>query len=220
MTGRPRRTMVYVGALPILLVGALCLLRPVFLISLERAVYDTLARASDHRSPGGRVVIVDVDERSLSAVGQWPWRRDLVGQLVSNLRNLDASVIALDIIFAEPDRLSDHAINPDAALAASLSGGRVVLGYGLTFDGIRRATTPCVQHPWGVSVVEPANVQVEQPFFEASSAVCNLAQLTAATDASGFLNAAPDADGILRRVPLLAMFEGRTYPSLALAAVS
>ena len=220
MTGPSRRTMVCVGAVPMLLVGVLCLLRPAFLISLERSVYDTLARAADPRSPGGRVVIVDVDERSLSALGQWPWRRDLLGQLISNLRNLDASVIALDIMFPEPDRFSDRAIDPDAALAASLSGGRVVLGYGLTFDGTRRAITPCVQHPWGVSVVEPANVRVEQPFFEATSAVCNLPQLTAATDASGFLNAAPDADGILRRVPLLAMFEGRTYPSLALAAVS
>ena len=126
MTGRSRRTIACVGALPMLLVGALCLLRPAFLISLERAVYDTLTRAADPRAPGGRVVIVDVDERSLSAVGQWPWRRDLLGQLVSNLRNLGASVIALDIIFAEPDRFSDRAIDPDAALAASLRGGRVV----------------------------------------------------------------------------------------------
>ena len=78
MTGRSRRTMVCVGALPMLLVGMLCLLRPAFLTSLERSVYDTLARAADHRSPGGRVVIVDVDERSLSALGQWPWRRDFV----------------------------------------------------------------------------------------------------------------------------------------------
>ena len=203
-----------------LLVGALCLLRPGFLNSLERAVYDTLARAADHRSPGGRVVIVDIDEPSLSAVGQWPWRRDLLGQLVSNLRSLEASVIALDIIFAEPDRFSDRADDPDAALAASLRGGGVVLGYGLTFDGVRRAASSCVQHPWGVSIVEPATVHVERPFFEATSAVCNLPQLTAATDASGFLNAAPDSDGILRRVPLLANFEGRAYPSLALAAVS
>lgn len=220
MTGRSRRTIAYIGALPMLVVGALCLLRPAFLISLERAVYDTLARAADARPPGGRVVIVDVDERSLSAVGQWPWRRDLLGQLVSNLRSLEASVIALDIIFAEPDRFSDRSIDPDAALASALRGGRVVLGYGLTFDGDRRSATPCVHHPWGVPVVEPANVHVEQPFFEATSAVCNLPQLTAATDVSGFLNAAPDPDGILRRVPLLAMFEGRTYPSLALAAVS
>jgi adenylate cyclase len=56
------------------------------------------------------------------------------------------------------------------------------------------------------------------PFFRATSAVCSLPGLATAAGASGFLNAAPDRDGILRRVPLLAEFEGRVYPSLALAA--
>ena len=55
----------------------------------------------------------------------------------------------------------------------------------------QNATAPCVPHPWGVSVVEPAGVLVDQPFFEATSAVCNLPRLTAAADASGFLNARP-----------------------------
>jgi CHASE2 domain-containing sensor protein len=179
-----------------------------------------LVRAADRRSPSGRVVIVDVDERSLSALGQWPWRRDVVGQLMARLQGLGASVVALDIIFAEPDRLTGSVTDPDAALAESLRVGRVVLGYGLTFDGARDGAEPCVRHPLGLSIVEPASVHVEQPFFKATNAVCNLPQLTAATHASGFLNAAPDSDGILRRVPLLAGFAGRVYPSLALAAVA
>ncbi|NOT28047.1 MAG: CHASE2 domain-containing protein [Acidobacteria bacterium] len=220
MIGRTRRTIVGVGLVPMLLVVALSLFRPALLNSLERAVYDTLARRATPRPPTGRVVIVDVDERSLTSVGQWPWRRDVIGRLIANLRALDASVIALDIIFAEADRFSDRSIDPDAVLATSIAGGRVVLGYGLTFDGAQRAAAGCVQHPWGVSVFEPAQAGTEQPFFEATSAVCNLPQLTAATNVSGFLNAAPDSDGILRRVPLLATFEGRVYPSLALAAVS
>jgi adenylate cyclase len=220
MIGRTRRTIVAVGLVPTLLVVGLSLFRPALLNSLERAVYDTLARRATPRPPTGRVVIVDVDERSLASVGQWPWRRDVIGRLIANLRTLDASVIALDIIFSEADRFSDQTIDPDAALASSIAAGRVVLGYGLTFDGAHRAAPGCVQHPWGVSVVEPAQAGTEPPFFEATSAVCNLPQLTAATSVSGFLNAAPDSDGILRRVPLLATFEGRVYPSLALAAVS
>jgi adenylate cyclase len=58
------------------------------------------------------------------------------------------------------------------------------------------------------------------PFFTATDAVCNLPMLATAAGASGFLNAAPDADGILRRVPLVAQLGGRFYPSLAFAAVS
>jgi adenylate cyclase len=220
MTGRSRHAVVGVGVLLMILVGGIGVLRPASLNTLERAAYDSVVRAADPRPPGGRVIIVDVDERSLSTLGQWPWRRDLLGRLVSNLRALDASVIALDIIFAEPDRFSSLSIDPDEALASSFRDGRVVLGYGLTFDGSEDGTTRCVEHPWGVSIVEPPNIHVDEPFFEATSAVCNLPRLTAAADASGFLNAAPDSDGILRRVPLLARLDGRVYPSLALAAVS
>ena len=52
------------------------------------------------------VVIIDIDERSLAKYGQWPWPRTLVADLVQRLTNLDAAVIAFDIIFAEPDRMS------------------------------------------------------------------------------------------------------------------
>ena len=165
-------------------------------------------------------MIVDVDEKSLGALGQWPWRRDMLGHLISPLRALDASVIALDIIVAESDRSSGPPIDTDAALARALDGGRIVLGYGLMFDGTPSAAAECAQHAWGLSVVEPASAPVDRPFFEPTHAVCNLRHLTAAAGASGFWNAAPDSDGILRRVPLLATFRGRVYPSLALAAVS
>ena len=63
--------------------------------------------------PSGRIVIVDIDDRSLTTVGQWPWRRDVVGQLVSRLRDLGAATVALDIIFAEPDRFEGHGPPPD-----------------------------------------------------------------------------------------------------------
>ncbi len=56
------------------------------------------------------------------------------------------------------------------------------------------------------------------PYFHATGVVCNLPMLAQAAGASGFMNAAPDADGILRRVPLLIELDGRVYPSLALAA--
>ena len=49
----------------------------------------------------GGSFIVDVDERSLSAIGQWPWRRDLIGRLVARVREMGASTVALDVIFAD-----------------------------------------------------------------------------------------------------------------------
>ena len=77
----------------------------------------------------------------------------------------------------------------------------------------------CVLHPIGIPILRPSNGSSDSPFFNASGAVCNLPVLAEAAGASGFMNAAPDADGILRRVPLIVELDGRTYPSLALAAV-
>jgi adenylate cyclase len=214
------------------MVAAVTLYRPAFVASLDAAVYDGLMRAIPARPPGGRVVIIDVDERSLAEVGQWPWRRDLVGRLIARLREMGASTIAVDIIFAEPDRyehlISDSAeerwssaLNPaDAALAEVLRGGRVVLGYAMTFDGSSAATGACVLHPIGVAMLEPPEDSGDPPLFRSTGSVCNLPGLARAAGASGFLNAAPDSDGILRRVPLLIELDDRVYPSLALAAVA
>src|ERR1035437_6258174 len=56
------------------------------------------------------VTIIDIDEKSLAKLGQWPWPRTRIADLIANLTKLGAVVIAFDIVFAEPDRL-----NPDVA---------------------------------------------------------------------------------------------------------
>src|SRR5204862_343395 len=205
--------------------------RPTFLARLDDSVYDLMLRSTRTKGPGQNVVIVDVDDRSLSMTGQWPWRRDVVGRLIARLRSAGASAIAVDIIFAESDRYGqpgdsegrpagDMATRPDTALAGTLREGRVILGYGLTFDTAPRAQRACVLHPVGIAIVQPPDETRYEPLFHATGAVCNLPMLAEAAAASGFLNAAPDSDGILRRVPLLAELDGRVYPGLALAAVA
>ena len=204
---------------PTLVVAALCLYRPSSIGRMEWRVYDTMVRAAGTHPPDGRVILVDVDERSLTAVGQWPWRRDLIGRLIGNLRDLGASTVALDMVFAESDRHGEGTISPDVALAETLRAGRVVLGYALTFDA-GGPSRECVHHPLGVAVIQDGDEHADDPFFRAAAAVCNIPNLAQAATASGFLNAGPDPDGILRRVPLVMELGGRIYPSLALAAVS
>ena len=212
-----RRFVFLCGIAPVLVLAVLGVFRPAFLGRLDDSVYDILLRSARTREPGPKVAIVDVDERSLSAFGQWPWRRDVVGRLLDRLRAEGASTIALDIIFAEADRNGPAA---DTALAEALRGGRVILGYGLTFDPAPGAHNACGLHPIGLAIVRPPGETSDQALFHATGAVCNLPMLDESVAASGFLNAAPDADGILRRVPLLAQLDGRVYPSLALAAVA
>jgi adenylate cyclase len=215
-----RRSVLLIGLIPTLFAAALALLRPVPLSRLEHAVHDVMLRSAPVRPPDAAIVIVDVDERSLSTVGQWPWRRDVVGRLIDRLRSMGAAVVAVDVIFAEPDRsASDTMDDPDGSLAAAMRGGRVVLGYAMTFERADRHPR-CTLHPIGVAVVQPPDDTGHAPFFQASGVLCSVRELGEAASGSGFLNAAPDADGILRRAPLLVHYEGQIYPSLALASVA
>ena len=222
-----RRLIVLSGMLPVVLAAVLVLYRPSLMGRLDDSTYDLLLRSARATPPAAGVVIVDIDERSLTTVGQWPWRRDVVGGLISRLRDAGAAVIALDVIFAESDRYEQNGeaqdpgsgTTPDGKLAAILHQGRVVLGYGLTFDSAPLAARSCVLHPLGAAIVRPPDDAGHEPFFRATGVVCSLPVLGRAATASGFLNAAPDSDGILRRVPLVVEFDGRLYPSLALAAV-
>ncbi len=217
-----------VGAVVVTVV--LAVFPPTLFGRLDNAAYDILLRSARTRLPSDRVVIVDVDERSLTAIGQWPWRRDLIGSLIARLRGMGAATIALDMVFAEPDRYSDpggssqrpEASAPatsDEALAATLREGRVVLGHAMRFDNAPSAANPCVLHPVAPALVHANDDTSDARYFHASGVVCNLPLLAQAAGASGFMNAAPDADGILRRVPLLMELDDRVYPSLALAAV-
>ena len=214
----PGRLVVLSGLVPTIIAALLSLFRPSFLSNWEYGAYDAILRATPTRPPGGRITIVDIDDRSLTTVGQWPWRRDVIGQLIARLRDLGASIVALDIMFAEPDRFEGFGTTPDEKLAETLAGGRVVLGYAMTFDGESDAASPCLLHPLGLAVMRRDDSS-DQPYFHATGAVCNLPVLTKAVNASGFMNAAPDPDGLLRRIPVLIEKDGLVYPSLAVTSV-
>jgi HD-GYP domain-containing protein (c-di-GMP phosphodiesterase class II) len=217
------------GAAAVIVAGVLAVFPPTLLERLHNAAYDILVRSARTSPPAGRVVIIDVDERSLSTIGQWPWRRDLIGRLIARLREMGAVTIALDMVFAEPDRYGDSSDSDerpnanarhtsDEALAATLREGRVVLGHAMRFDDAPFAGSKCLLHPVAPAVIQVGEETATAPYFHATGVVCNLPMLAQAAGASGFMNAAPDTDGILRRVPLLIELDGRVYPSLALAA--
>ena len=187
------------------LVAVLSLYRPsLFLSSNTTSTTGWCARCRA-RPPSDRIVIVDVDERSLAAVGQWPWRRDVIGSpdhasaragrgRHRRRHHLRRSRIAS----------TASGVETDDALAETLRDGRVVLGYAMTFDGSHhdgaelRAPSRSVS-PSSSRRMNRLTSRSSRP--PAPSAACQ--SLSQAAGASGFLNAAPDPDGILRRVPLL-----------------
>jgi adenylate cyclase len=219
-----RRFILLCGLVPAVLTVAFVIYRPAFVTQLDYRTYDSLVRASPVAPPDGRVAIVDIDDRSLATIGQWPWRRDVVAELVGRLRGAGARVVAFDLVFAEPDRYggtpaSDGIAGTDATLAETLREGGVVLGYALTFAEAGGGDRPCHLQALPLPIVQPPDSNPDPPLFRATGVICNLPSLAEAAVGAGFLNAVPDTDGILRRVPLVIEYQGRTFPSLALAAV-
>ena len=208
-------------------VAVLHLLRPGLLARADLAVYDRLLAAAAPRAPSGRVVLVEVDERTLVDAGRWPWPRDRIADLLDRVRALGAAAIGLDIVFAEADTGGDAPGAPgqgagasalsarDAALAAALGRGPFVLGYAFTFD--RPVDRPCHLRSIGLARGGTGGGLTQVP--RAAGVLCSLAPLGEAAASSGFMNASSDADGVLRRMPLIIEFGGEIYPSLALATL-
>jgi CHASE2 domain-containing sensor protein/signal transduction histidine kinase len=226
------------GLITSLLIVGLYLYSPFLLAYLDGRVYDVLLRSAPRFPTSGRVVIVDIDERSLGRFGRWPWPRSRLAKLLEKIEALGAASVGIDMIFAEPDETPTSpgkgpslepgndpkavldALTPnDAALAAVLSRGDFVLGYDLRFGREREEGKGCVLHPIpAVSLQEPGD-GAQPGLFQASATVCSLPGLARAAAGSGFLNATIDADGILRRMPLVIAHDGLIYPSLGLATL-
>jgi len=213
--------------------------RPGLLERLELLGYDQLLAAVPERGRSAAVTVVDVDERSLAELGQWPWPRSQVAQLLNRLREAGARGIGVDFLFAEPDRLSlrriqtslrsslevdldlSHlplsAVDPDLVLAEAVAAPEVVLGVFFSFEEpVEERRIPM---PVPGIVLRRTPEAPEAPIPPATRAIFPVAPLAAAAGAAGFLNSMPDIDGTIRRAPLLIEYGGRVFPSLALATV-
>lgn len=202
------------------LAGLLALLRPTILEDANRRVYDALTRSAPPEEGAPPVLVVAVDEASLGSIGQWPWPREVVAQLVTRLQDAGVESIAFDVLFAEPER-ADAAggqLASDGELAEALARAPAVASYAFVF-GREASDAPCTLHAANLAELQEEDGLPSDALLRASGVVCTLGSLSNAAGASGHLNANTDADGLLRRVPLLVAYQERVYPSLALAAV-
>jgi adenylate cyclase len=174
------------------------------------------------------VTVVDIDEKSLAKLGQWPWPRTRVADLIDRLTALGAVVIAFDIVFAEPDRLNPAVAadtipnleedirtrlralpSNDQILADSLKRSRVVLG---------QSGFPYVLGEFDKSLpVTGLAMRGEEPqpfLFEFAGLLRNVPVLEAAAAGRGLFTIRNERDGIVRRVPMLMVAQGATMPSL------
>ncbi len=112
MKWRPKR-LTYISLVVALIGGALLLryMDPFFVRALRLIAFDHFQSLdAETYDPNLPIRIVDIDEKSLSMIGQWPWPRTTVRDLLSELASKGAAVVAFDVLFAEPDRTSLEAI--------------------------------------------------------------------------------------------------------------
>jgi adenylate cyclase len=177
------------------------------------------------------VVIVDIDEDSLKAIGQWPWPRTTIADLVTRITQLGALAIGFDIIFPEPDRMSPaiaeqsfRGIDPDTrakldslpsndeALAEAIKHSRVVVGQaGAAAPEPRTAADAALQTGFAVRGPDPKPYLVTFPGL-----LRNVPPIEQAAAGRGLFSIDPESDGIIRRVPIVMVAQGSLVPSLSM----
>ncbi len=207
---------------------------------LDDVIYDARLRATMPNTLDERIVIVDIDEKSLAEVGRFPWGRNKVGRLVDILfTQQHIALLGFDIVFAEPDdssglsRLNDLARNEfkdqagfaerikqlqpeldyDALFAKLLETRPVVLGYYFSSDGDGRTAGTLPAPVMSKNDLKGRSVEA----YTWSGFGANIDILAKAAPVAGHFNTTPDIDGVVRSLPLLAEYKGQFYESLALA---
>lgn len=213
-----------------------------FIDRAEGILYDARLRLAMPGRGDDRVVILDIDEKSLGEFGRWPWSRDRMARLLDRLfGEYGVALAAFDVVWAEPDdssgiatldalaagRLRDvpafraaygelrASLDYDARFAAAMKGRPVVLGYYLGSEpGAVRANAI------GAPALAPdATGGRAVPFTTWRGYTGNLPAYAHSAAGAGHINSIVDADGTVRRVPMLAELDGARYEALSLAIV-
>jgi adenylate cyclase len=204
---------------------------PLPLQELRLRTFDLFQVLHPRAQQGYPVAVIDIDEASLKAVGQWPWPRTVVADLVTKLKEQGALVTGFDVIFAEPDRMSpavaaesfrgldadtraklDGLPSNDAVFADAIGKARVVVGQvGAATPQPRSAAELALQT--GVAFVgpDPSPYVVSYPGL-----LRNVLAIEQAAAGRGSFSINPERDGIVRRVPMIMAAQGGLMPSLTM----
>ncbi|MHB1115253.1 CHASE2 domain-containing protein [Sideroxydans sp.] len=211
----------------------------------DAQLYDYRLRLSLPNKGDDRIVILDIDEKSLKQEGRWPWGRDKMARLVDSLFDrYGVAAVGFDVVFAEPDNSSglsvlqalgekqfrdveqfhsvlkqiQPALQYDALFAEKLKGRKVVLGYYFSNSesGLTTSKSGALPAP-----VFPADIfrgrAVGLATWDGYGA--NLQALQSSAASAGHFNPLVDFDGVVRRIPMLVEHDGQIYESLSLAVV-
>jgi len=211
--------------------AALRILDPAPLQELRLRTFDTFQVIDPRVKTIRPVTIVDIDERSLAdpKLGQWPWPRTRIADIVTNLSGLGAVVIAFDAVFSEPDRLNpdmavEHFRNLDEAtreklralpsndriFADAIRNSRVVLGESGGPDVHANLDKNLPVTGLAMLGEDPQRFLPQFPGL-----LRNVRVVEEAAAGRGLFTIVPERDGIIRRVPMLMLAQGVMMPALS-----
>lgn len=204
----------------------LYLWNPVPLQIIRNATFDQFQRLKPRVYQDVPVRIINIDEESLKRFGQWPWPRTRIAELINSLKTAKPAAIAVDIIFSEKDRTSpqsvldlwrltaekrqmlSHLPDHDQVLAETIHNTNTILGFTLTQDE-PSLTSPIIKAHF-VQIGESI-LPYLQPF---TGIVSSLPMLVTEAAGHGALTFISDADGVIRKAPMLLRHQDRLVPSL------
>lgn len=223
-----------VTAVVLALAVALRIFDPSPVARLRLSIFDSYLNLKPREAdPSFPVRIVDIDEASLAKIGQWPWPRSEMARIVERLADAGAKTVAVDLILAEPDRLSPESLarqarirselapivaelaalpSNDALLARAMTRMPVVLGLAGDASTQRKPNPP--KASFAVAGDDP---RLFVPRFP--GAIEPLPILADASAGNGAVNWLPAADQIVRQVPLLVSLHDTLVPTLSLEAL-
>lgn len=212
-----------------------------FIDRMENLAYDVRLNVMMPNTVDPRIVIVDIDERSLLEQGRWPWSRNQLATMVSKLFDeYKIKVLGFDVVFAEKDESSglktlekigrEHfkanaefnktlenvrpTLDFDQLFADSLKGRPVVLGYYFRHGDSKSGSVGQLPAP----AFQKGSFDNESiPFVRADAYGANLPVLQQNAASGGHFDPIVDSDGISRRIPMVEEFQGALYESLSLA---
>jgi len=209
---------------------ALRIIDPGIITELRVRSFDLVERVWPRAGDSARVAVVDIDDKSLAKYGQWPWPWRQVAELVRRIAEGNPRVLGIDVVFAEPDRLSPPEIarevpglppvvadalaqlpSSDHELAEAMAAVPTVLALAPSHEEAARGSDPLRPAPLRQAGGDP------KPFLKSyKSLVQSQPDLRAVARAAGEIAVEPDPDGIVRRLALAVAYQPTIVPNFAL----
>ena len=194
-----------------------------FVKRIENISYDTFQSIFIKKSTFEDVVIVDVDEKSIDVIGQFPWRRDIFANLINKLNLNKVAVISFDIFFSEDDRQNpkkilnefnlnnEEVIDSDQLFLESIKSSNVVLSVLGDVSDYKKDNQ---SKPKTNIIARGSDVSKFTYFFK--NKITSLEKFNDAAKGIGNISYLDSQDGVLRSIPMLLKIDNDLWPSLSL----